>query len=51
MGNQFNAISGIKGIFGGKSNIYSEEYAKGRQMAIAQHEHEAENIEASAIVD
>ena len=45
-----DAISGIKGIFGGKSNSYSEEYAKGRQMAIDQLQKEAEKIEANAIV-
>ncbi|MBZ6008208.1 YbjQ family protein [Leuconostoc gelidum subsp. aenigmaticum] len=45
-----DAISGIKGIFGGKSNSYSEEYAKGRQLAIDELQKEAEKIGANAIV-
>jgi len=45
-----DAISGIKGIFGGKSNSYSEEYAKGRELAINDLQKEAEKIGANAIV-
>lgn len=29
-----DTLSGIKGIFGGKSDSYSEEYTKGRELVV-----------------
>ncbi|MBM9833027.1 heavy metal-binding domain-containing protein, partial [Enterococcus faecalis] len=44
-----DAISGIKGIFGGKSTTYSEEYSKGRKLALAELEQQAHRLSANAI--
>ncbi|MEB6181944.1 YbjQ family protein [Enterococcus casseliflavus] len=46
-----DAISGIKGIFGGKSTTYSEEYSKGRKLALVELEEQAHRLSANAIVN
>ena len=43
-------ISGIKGIFGGKSTTYSDEYSKGRKLALVELEQQAHRLSANAIV-
>ena len=36
-----DTISGIKGIFGGKSTTYSNEYSSGRKLALLELESQA----------
>ncbi|MFC0232949.1 heavy metal-binding domain-containing protein [Vagococcus entomophilus] len=46
-----DALSGIKGIFGGKSHAYSAEYKKARELALIELKDEAKKLAANAIVD
>ena len=46
-----DAISGIKGIFGGKSNSYSEEFSKGRELALVALKSQAALLSANIIID
>ncbi|TOY70609.1 hypothetical protein DIS12_03905 [Leuconostoc citreum] len=46
-----NAISGIKGILGGKSNSYSEEFSKGRELALVALKSQAALLSANIIID
>ncbi|MCI2149014.1 YbjQ family protein [Bifidobacterium crudilactis] len=45
-----DTLSGIKGIFGGRSATYSEEYSKGRELALAKLAEEARGLSANAIL-
>ncbi|KRN07617.1 hypothetical protein FD15_GL000908 [Liquorilactobacillus sucicola DSM 21376 = JCM 15457] len=44
-----DTLSGLKGIFGGKSTTYSDEYAKGRNLAIKDLKAKAHSLSANAI--
>ncbi len=44
-----DTLSGLKGIFGGKSVTYSDEYTKGRNLAIEELKVKAQNLSANAI--
>ncbi|WP_260144177.1 YbjQ family protein [Leuconostoc citreum] len=46
-----DAISGIKGILGGKSNSYSEEFSKGRELALVALKSQAALLSANIIID
>ena len=45
-----DTLSGIKGIFGGRSATYSEEYSKGRELALAKLAEEARGLSTNAIL-
>ena len=46
-----DTISGIKGIFGGKSTTYSNEYSSGRKLALLELESQARSLSANAIIN
>ena len=46
-----DTISCIKGIFGGKSTTYSNEYSSGRKLALLELESQARSLSANAIIN
>ncbi|MTD41875.1 heavy metal-binding domain-containing protein [Erwinia sp. CPCC 100877] len=45
-----DAISGIKGLFGGKSMTYSKEYKDARKKALNELTEQAEQLQANALI-
>ncbi|MGG5342346.1 YbjQ family protein [Enterococcus sp. AZ192] len=45
-----DALSGIRGLFGGKSSAYSNEYAEARKTALTELKNKSSSLDANAIL-